>query len=554
MKTKLFTLTLLALAQSALYAQPLGAGSPMQQIPPIPAQQKAFPEVRIEHSNAPTVPVVEGVAIQVKQLHVIGQTLFSEGDLIAVTGFQPGSNLSLTDLRAMASRIAAFYNSQGYFVAQAYLPAQDIKDGVVTIAVIEGRYGKITLRNQTNLSDGLANGLLDGLDSGDPVASAPLEERLLLLSDIPGVEVKSTLTPGAEVGTSDLLVDVTPGKRVSGLVEADNEGNRYTGEYRLGATVNLNNPTGHGDVASLRGLTSGKGLNYVRGSYQMQFGRATAGVAYAAMRYELGEEFEYLKANGTVQIASIYGSYPLIRSRNNNLYARVNFDDKTFQDKVDSTSSVTDKKAQVLTAGLDGDHRDSLGGGGWSAYSLALSTGRLDIQTPVALVADNMSAQSNGNFNKLAFSAMRLQNLSGPFSLYGSIKGQVASKNLDTSEKMELGGAYAVRAYPEGEAYADQGYVVNLEARMALPKFSQSMAGQMQAFVFADTGSVTINKNPWMTGPNTRTLSGAGVGLTWADDNNFMVKVSYARKLGDEPATSAPDASGRFWIHAVKYF
>ena len=76
----------------------------------------------------------------------------------------------------------------------------------------------------------------------------------------------------------------------------------------------------------------------------------------------------------------------------------------------------------------------------------------------------------------------------------------------------------------------------------------------MQLVGFVDAGSVTINKNPWSTGDNRRTLSAAGVGLTWSDTNNFLVRAYYARKLGNDLATSAPDKSGRFWIQAVKYF
>ena len=99
---------------------------------------------------------------------------------------------------------------------------------------------------------------------------------------------------------------------------------------------------------------------------------------------------------------------------------------------------------------------------------------------------------------------MRLQSLPGPFSLYASIRGQVASKNLDISEKMELGGAYAVRAYPEGEAYADQGYVLTVEGRMLLPRILDEQTGQMHLVGFVDTGSVTLNKNPWFAGQNTQ--------------------------------------------------
>ena len=555
-KSKLFTVAVLALSQSA-FAQiqlPPSAGGQMQQIPPAPTLERAPPEIRIEPGKPDAVPASDQVRILVKSLRVTGQTLYSEAELVAVAGFSRDRELMLSDLRGMASKIAEHYHRNGYFVAQAYLPAQDLKDGAVTIAVIEGRYGSVTLRNQTKLSDGLANGLLDGLNNGDTVAIAPLESRLLLLSDVPGVNVRSTLTPGTAVGTSDLIVDLTPGRSVTGSVEADNAGNRYTGEYRAGATVNINNPTGHGDVASLRGLTSGSGLTYGRASYQTQFGKATAGVAYTALKYRLGKEFEPLQAHGTAEIASVYGSYPLIRSRNTNLYALAGFDAKTFQDKVDLTSTVTDKKVHVWWAGLHGNHLDSLGGGGASSYSLTQTLGDLDIESPAALAADAAAARSDGHYQKLAFNAARLQRVTQRVSLYAAINGQFASKNLDISEKMGLGGPYAVRAYPVGESYADEGYVVTLEARLLLLKFSESMPGQMHLVGFVDSGTVTHNKTPWAAGENHRTLNGAGIGLTWSDYNNFVVNTYWAHKLGNAVALSAPDKSGRFWIQVVKYF
>jgi hemolysin activation/secretion protein len=548
---------LLALSQSAFAQTPPSAGGQMQQIQPAPIPQRPFPEVRIEQGSGPAIPASDNVKIRVKSLHVTGQALYSEAALVAITGFSPGGELTLSELRGMASKIADHYHRNGYIVAQAYLPAQDIKDGAVTIAVLEGRYGRVTLRNKTNLSDGMANGLLGGLNSGDTIAIAPLENRLLLLSDIPGVNVRSTLAPGAAVGDSDLIVDVTPGRRVSGSVEADNAGNRYTGEYRAGATVNINNPTGHGDVLSFRGLTSGSGLNYGRASYQMQFGKATAGVAYSALEYRLGKEFANLKAHGTAEIATIYGSYPLIRSRNTNLYALLAFDARTFQDKEDIIPSVVDRKARVWMASLHGNQRDSFGGGGLTTYSLTESFGDLDIETPVALVADAATARTNGHYQKLAFHAARLQRVTNRISLYAGINGQFASKNLDISEKMGLGGAYAVRSYPVGEGYMDEGYVATLEARLLLPKLLTNLPGQFHLVGFADSGTGTINKNPWTTASNHRTLSGAGIGLTWEDYNNFVVNVYWAHKLGSEAATSVPpsvDTSSRFWVQVVKYF
>jgi hemolysin activation/secretion protein len=559
LKSATLIAALLALSASAFAQIPPSSGSLIQQIPPAPVPQRAIPEIRVEPSGAPALPGSDSVRFPVKSLHVTGQTLYSESELLAVTGFVPGGDVTLGELRGIASKIANHYHRNGYFVAQAYLPAQDIKDGAVTIAVLEGRYGNITLRNQTNLSNSLANGLLGGLNSGDPIAIAPLENRLLLLSDIPGVNVKSTLVPGTSVGTSDLNVDVTPGQRVTGSVEADNAGNRYTGEYRVGGTVNINNPLGLGDVAGLRVLTSGSGLNYGRAFYQAQAGKATLGAAYTALEYRLGKEFAPLQAHGTAEIASLYGSYPLIRSRNTNLFALIDFDARTYQDRVDATQppTVTDKKAHVLIGSLYGNHRDRFGAGGMSRFGLTLSLGDLDIRTPAALAIDAATARTNGNYGKLVFNAARLQSITDTFSLYGGIYGQIASKNLDIYEKMGLGGPYAVRAYPVGEAYADEGYVVQLEARYRLPKFSESLPGQFHLIGFVDTGRAKIHENPWTAGTNHRTLSAAGLGLTWADYNNFSLSAYWAHKLGNAAATSVPasvDSSSRVWLQAIKYF
>jgi hemolysin activation/secretion protein len=454
----------------------------------------------------------------------------------------------------MASLITEHYRSNGYFVARAYLPVQDVSNHVVTIAVSEGTYGKVTVRNQSAVADGLAYRRLEGLDSGDAITIAPLESRLLLLSDIPGVNVGSTLVPGATLGSSDLIVDVTPGRLVTGSIDADNAGNPYTGENRLGATVNLNNPLGRGDVASLRVLTSGSGLNYGRASYQMMFGTASVGVGYSKLRYELDKPFDILGANGTADVASVYGSMPLIRSRNSNLYAGLSYEHRTFQDSLDLFDSVIDRKARVATANLYGNHHDTIGRGGMSAFLLSLSAGSLDIETPGALMLDAASARTNGSYNKLWFNATRSQSITDDFSLHGSLTGQWASKNLDPSEKMVLGGIDGIRAYPQGEGFGDQGYLVNLEARLRLAGLSGRVPGDVHLLGLVDAGRITIDKNPWYPGENTRTLSGTGVGITWAEPGNFAVRTYYARKLGNEPAISAPDKSGRFWIQAVKFF
>lgn len=553
LRKSLVPLALLALSQGVLAQQIPGAGSQLQQLPPPPVPQAATPRIRIEEAPAASAPASASVRVLVNELRLSGVTVFAPGDLIAIAQFKPGTEVTLSELEAMASRITEHYHRSGYFVARAYLPAQDITSHVVTVVVREGRYGQVTLRNSSRLEDGVADRLLQGLDGGDVITLAPLEHRLLLLSDLPGVAVTSTLAPGAAPGTSDLIVDIAPGRAVTGSIDADNAGNPYTGEYRLGAVLNLNNPMGRGDLASLRLLTSGQGLQYGRIAYQVPFGRAALGASYSHLNYELGKQFKVLGAHGSAQVASVFGTLNLIRSRESNLYAGLAYERRTFRDEIDLFSSVTDKQANVGIASLHGDHHDDFGGGGVNSFFLALSAGSLDIQTPAALAVDQASARTNGSYQKLWFNFARDQRVTQLLSVRAGISGQLASKNLDQSEKMVLGGMDGVRAYPQGEAFGDQGYLASLEASLLLGGLSQRVPGQLHLLGFIDGGHVTIDKNPWYVGDNTRDLSSAGFGMSWSDPGNFLVRAYYARKLGGEEALSAPDKSGRFWIQAIKY-
>lgn len=553
MKSRLLTVALLAAGQPA-FAQIPSAGGQLQQIPPVPIAPRAEPALTIQ--AAPVTPDADpaGPAIRISALRISGETLFDEPTLIAASGFVPGQEMNLFALRAAAARIAGYYKARGYFLAQAYLPSQDVQDGTITIAVIEGRYGAVAVTDHAGLRPGIAEGVLRGLDAGDLIANAPLERRLLLLSDIPGVVARGTLAPGTQVGTSDLTVDLAPGRSIDGSIEADNAGNRYTGAYRGGGTINFNNAAGIGDMLSLRVLASTSGLAYGRASYQAPIGNLTLGAAFAYFRYDLGREFKQLDASGDAQIASLYASYPLIRSRRANLYATGTFDAKWFDDRIDLVATRSRKASQIGTIGLNGDTRDHLGGGGFNIFTIGASLGNLTLRNPLERAADALTARSDGRFARMQGSFARLQTVSGPLSLYGAVRGQVAFDNLDTSEKMELGGAYGVRAYPEGEAYGDTGYIATGEVRLMVSDWAHSFPGRVQLFGFVDAGQVDYAHRPWFAGRNTETRSGFGGGVAWMTPGDFTLKGSYARKIGDTRATSGPDRDGRFWFQVSKLF
>ncbi|BCD85235.1 hypothetical protein PSm6_16420 [Pseudomonas solani] len=446
--------SLLSLSVSAATAP--DAGQVQQGLDQQPLQLSPRQSLPINLPDTPADPSAEaGPRLQVNGFTLEGNSALGSDELLGLLADLPGKELSVGQLQAAANRITRRYREQGYPLARAYLPAQEIDGGVVKIAVLEGRYGEVRVDNPVGLG-GSALAPLAALKAGDAVQGQPLERSLLLLQDTPGVEVKSTLRPGASTGTTDLLVGLQKSPLVTGSVDMDNYGNRFVGQYRLGGTLNLNNPLNLGDRLSLRAMGSDEDQHYGRVAYQLPLGpwATQFGVAYSDMDYELGKDFEDLRAHGNARIASVYAIQPLVRSRDFSLFTQLQFDDKRLKDDIDLFDEKSDKHARVVTVTLNGNSRDDLLGGGINSFALGWSQGSLTLDGAQAQRTDDATAGTRGRFHKLNPSLVRLQRLSDRFSLYTQLQGQWADGNLDSSEKLYLGGAYGVRAYPRARPRA----------------------------------------------------------------------------------------------------
>ena len=521
------------------------------QLPP-QVEPKAPPAVVVDEPSKRKVQD-SGVRFNIAAIRIAGNSLIGNDELQPLVSDLIGTQHSLADLDDAADRITRLYRERGYVVARAYLPTQEIKDGVVKIAVIEGRIDKQQLNNQSRLSDQRANYYLRSLKQGDPVAADPVDRVLLLLNDTPGVAAaRATLQPGASVGTSDLVINLEPGAPYAGSVELDNYGNRYTGEYRLGGSFYLNSPLGIGDQMTLRALVSDHDLTYGRVAYQIPLGGdgLRLGAAYSDTHYRLGKDFSALKAHGTATSSSVFAVYPFIRSQTANLSGTATWEEKKLNDMVDATTTITGKRVHLANLGLTGSRQDALWGGGFNALDLSLASGRLDIDSQVARLIDAFSARTNGIYTRLAYTLSRLQRIDDANLFSAVLSGQLADKNLDSSERFSLGGANGVRAYPQGEAIGDDGNLLNLELRH---RFLESLQGVF----FYDAGIVTLNKKPFGgSASNSRLLSGVGIGAN-AECYGVSIKAWLAwRNQGGQP-TSIPanvNDNMRMWLQVSRQF
>jgi hemolysin activation/secretion protein len=378
------------------------------------------------------------------------------------------------------------------------------------------------------------------------------------LNDWPGVGAKSTLLPTGDEGRYAIAVQTEARRGWDASVDADNYGSEATGRYRAGALLRWNNPTGSGDNLDLRAsVSSGKGTLVGRLGYEIPLGSSPwrLGAGISRVEYELGQDFAGAGAVGSADVADVSLSYPFIRTRDRNLVGRVALTSKKL---VDEFGTTTEKKVRGGEFGLSFENRDAFAGGGFTGGNVSLQFGKLDIESDDyrnydATLGDRAT---QGSFRKLGVQVNRLQAIVPRVSLFVGVVGQLASKNLDNAEKMTLGGARGVRAYPSAEGSSDEAVVLNTELRLWIDP-------QWTGFLFHDAGHGKRFKRPDDTPPatptapvprNTLNLHGWGLGVQYTNPELFTLKAAIARR-GDEPVTSeADDKRTRFLVELQHAF
>ena len=558
-----FAMASQALAEVSLPPNVPDAGAIMRNQPrPLIPSPSVGPSIAVPKPTPPAAG--QSGTLIAKKWNITGATLIPKAELEAHIASELGRELTVQDLWAVAQKVAMYYREQGYLV-RAWLPEQKITNGEVEIRVVEGSLDAVTVNNPNNvISTEQAKGtILAAQPEGQIIRMDDLERGVLLLNDLPGVSAIPTLKQGVKPGTTALDLNIESRPMFNGSLDYANAGINTVGEHQFGGSLFINNPFGRGDQATFR-LQGSSGSVYGRLTYTMPIGNSglRVGIAGSGMYYVLSSVayFEDLSAqdvDGDAWVGGTFASYPVIRSSSKNLYTLAGFDTRRYHN-VNKFLTLSDKTINVGYVGLQGDLRDQWLGGGFNNFSFYLSAGDLDLQDNQAYYDfDQVTARTQGSYQKFTLAFSRLQKVWGPFSFWANFVGQLSTKNLDSSEKFSLGGPYGIRAYPVNEALADEGYLMNFELRY-------DVYNNVQLVGFIDHGGVTLHNNPWVgigTGPNDYTLSGGGFGVNWIAPGDFSVKLSVAQRIGSNPAASIKgrDVDGtydtpRFWAQLSKYF
>ncbi|MGA9918176.1 MAG: ShlB/FhaC/HecB family hemolysin secretion/activation protein [Paraburkholderia sp.] len=495
-----------------------------------------------------------GPTFVLKNIVLKGNDTIPTDQLLAPVRDQIGKTLGFSDIEGIAARITRVYRERGYVLAQVVIPPQDVSNGNLELSVLEGRVGHVRLNVAagTPVREALLRQRVAAIPVGAPLQQRELERTMLLLSDLPGIQVSSAIEAGSEPGTVDLTINVAPAKRWSFATSVDNYGASSSGTWRLGAIARLNSPFMIGDNLDLRLLGSERlDTAYGRVGYEapVDSDGTRVGVAVARLNYALGKEFSSLDAQGEATVVDLTVTHPLVRTRNQNLLGRVNLEYRDLIDNIGVVSEHSHKSMIEGSVGLSYESRDSLFGGGFNSADLAVLVGSLSFKSEADRELDEsaLGRNTNGTEMRMTFFANRLNALTDKASVFVGVSGQYAATTLDNSSRFLLGGPHAVRAYSPSEALVDEGFVATLEGRYAVTP-------SLTLLSFFDFGSGRYNANSRPAeGANTITRSGVGIGGFWAGPAGLSLQGTIAwRTTG--PDTTNNDRVPRFYVQLSKAF
>jgi len=428
--------------------------------------------------------------------------IFSAQELNQLMAISEPHEMTLADLYAVVSKINAAYKQKGYPASKAIIPQQNIKDGIVHLRLVEGRYGRFIVKNSKHWREKYIKDQLL-IKPGELVNAKKLELALLNFNTNNEARLQAELTAGQDFGLTDCILDVTEPKEWQGAVFTDNTNVDTSGKYRLGVQVVNTNLGGNGERIFLSPVwTKGTLSGLFSFDAPLGLGGTRFRTGYSRNRVKIIDGiYENLGIRGNSSDLYFGFTMPIDQSFNGNIQGFLTFHHKkSYSDIYDFVNYDTTSNTFDLGANF---HRYDSRGGWYGELSATL------IKTN-----DNLQEDGGRTLRRFDLNLMRQQLLGHEQTLTFRFLGQTTNdKNLPVTEQITLGGLYSMRGFPDSYVNGDSGYYTNLEYEFPLA----SRMG-LRGITFLDYGQVI---NRYADVSLRRELFSSGIGLVYNKHNIY---------------------------------
>ena len=468
-----------------------------------------------------------------------------------------GRELPVSVLCDIRSEANAILRRQGY-LATVEILEQSLSDGIPDFNVVFGKLTAVRVRGDAGPSEKIVAGYLEKLTQQDVFNTNTAERYLLLADDLPGMDVRLSLRPAVGGAPGDLVGEVAV-LRTRGLIDVNVQNFGSEGLGRFGGVL-------RGEVYDLTGLgdrTSVALFSTLEFSEQhtLQIGHDFR-VGSEGLR--LGGQFTYSTANPSAALpgfnveaetifASIYASYPLLRTRRHSVFADAGFDYADQQVELNNFG-LTEDRVRMLFARVAGEWTDQqsvLRAGGYSPFEPRLRL-RYGIEARHGLDVFGASPDCRPNLLACLFGGVvppsRIEANPTPLVLRFNTdmdyrpdplltfslrtQAQITSDALPAFEELAAGSFSIGRGYDPGAVLGDSGIMSALEMRYGSLAPNDMNGLALQPYLFTDVAFVW-NRDPSRRAGNPDRLWSAGGGLrvAWGQgiQSDFLIAVPLER-------------------------
>ena len=421
------------------------------------------------------IPLNNNLSFYLTTLNFSESSWLTKSELDSIKAKYEGQQVTFTDLKALIDGVNALYRSKGIITAKAVLPAQKIVEGEVSILLVEGRVGAISLDGNSSTHDSYILNRL-AISENELIDTKKLEQELIKFNRMQDIRIKAQLEKGDSFGLTNLLLNVQEPKKHEFEAYANNTGTDETGNYRFGFSYFNNSLMGIRDKfgLSLLGSTGDKGIVL---AYDMPISFSGDRLSFNFIKDDLdinSEAFADLDIEATSTNAAIEYSRPLKVDAKKQLNVVAGYELRTADTHLDGFL-VQESEVNSIPIGIDYEHFDSAS----AFYS------RLRYTIGGEKLFDKR------HFSKLNLSTTYIYRKNQDVNIIVNFSGQkTSSANLPSGQGFQIGGATTVRGYNEGLISGDEGAFINLEIHhnISTPALDADPNKSLALMLFADRG------------------------------------------------------------------
>ena len=427
--------------------------------------------------QAPALPA-DTRCFPIQDIELKGADSLSGGDRTLLLKPYVGQCLGVAQLNELLKVITDYYIAKGWVTSRAYLPQQDLSSGHLQVLVVEGKLEGLKGAQGSSVTDRELAMAFPG-KVGEALNLREVEQLVDQLSRLPSKQAQMELTPGSQVGGSDVLVKNVPQKPWRASLSRNNDGQKSTGEQQWGAGLEWDSPLGLADQLILRGghdaisdhqKTSKSSMLY----YNLPWGWWNFSYTYSESEYRTFFMLDdlKLKQNGDSQNHQLRAERVIHRDDVSKTSVNVGLSHlRTNNYLLDSRLSTSSNRLSEFQVGLTHGRRI---GNAFVNLDVGMQNGigAFDAQSNQQERDANGNLTATPRYRKYTATVSYLQ----PFTLWGEslsfsslATGQRSEDVLYPAQRMSLGGSYSVRGFKDQQLNGDSGGYWRNEVRWARP-------------------------------------------------------------------------------------